>query len=122
MALTVEPVMHVVIYVAQELAARVADRVRRHRGLVHSSEHRDGVQTVEARVPQAEVPAFVSALLADTNGRVRTSMSICDYWPVADHPPGDPTAGVREPRPKAPISSSGAMALPEPKTDDDRLD
>ena len=73
-------------------------------------------------MPQAEVPAFVSALLADTNGRVRTSMVICDYWPVAEHPPGEPTAGVRQRRPKAPISSSGAIALPEPTSDDDRPD
>jgi translation elongation factor EF-G len=110
--------MDVVIVVPQEFAARVQARVPHHRGRVHSSEHRDGVQTIRARVPQAEVAAFVSAVLADTNGRARTSMALHEYWPVMEGPPGDPTAGVRQPRPNAPVSRSGAIAVPEPEPDD----
>ena len=117
MALDVEPVMHVVIVVDQEFAARVEARVPRHRGRLHSSEHRDGVQTIGARVPQADVAAFVSALMTDTNGRARTSMEIYEYWPVLERPPGDPSAGVREPRPNVPVSRSGAIAVPEPDDD-----
>ena len=114
MALDVEPVMHVVIVVPQEFAARVEARVPHHRGRVHSSEHRDGVQTIRARVPQADVAAFVSALMVDTSGAARTSMVLYEYWPVLQPPPGDPAAGVREPRPKVPAGRSGAVALPEP--------
>src|SRR5215203_7269581 len=90
--------MHVVIVVPQEFAARVEARVSRHRGRLHSSEHRDVVRTIRARVPEADVAAFVSAVLADTNGRARTSMVLYGSWPVLERPPGDPMAGVREPR------------------------
>ena len=110
--------MDVVIVVPQEFAARLAARVPRHRGRLHSSEHRDGVQTIRARVPQAEVAAFVSAVLADTNGRARTSIALYEYWPVMERPPGDPTAGVRQPRPKVPVLRNGAIAVPEPEPDD----
>jgi translation elongation factor EF-G len=111
--------MHVVIVVAQEFAACLHALVPRHRGRLDSSEHRDGVQTIRARVPQAEVAAFVSAVLADTNGRGRTSMVLDEYWPVLERPPGEPTAGVREPRPNVPVLRSGAIAVPEPEPDDD---
>ena len=114
MALGVEPVMYVVIVVPQDFAARAEARVPDHRGQVHSSEHRDGVQTIRARVPQADVGAFVSALMVDTKGAARTSMVLYEYWPVLEPPPGDPTAGVREPRPKVPIRRTGTIALPEP--------
>ncbi len=114
MALTVEPVMHVVIVVAQEFAARLEARLPLHRGRLHSSEHRDGVQTIRARVPQADVAAFVSAVLADTNGGARMSMALHEYWPVLERPPGEGTAGVREPRPNVPVLRSGAIAVPEP--------
>ena len=107
--------MHVVIVVAQEFAARLHARVPLHRGRLHSSEHRDGVQTISARVPQAEVAAFVAAVLTDTNGLARMSMALYEHWPVAERPPGgDQAAGVREPRPKAPVLRSGAIAVPEP--------
>jgi hypothetical protein len=72
------------------------------------------VQTIRARVPQADVAAFVSALMADTHGTARTSMVLCEYWPALRPPSGDPTAGVREPRPKVPTGRSGAIAVPEP--------
>ena len=109
--------MHVVIVVAQEFAARLEARILRHRGRLHSSEYRDGVQTIGARVPQAEVAAFVSAVMADTDSRARTSMVLYEYWPVLEHPPGDPTTGVREPRPNVPVLRSGANAVPEPSDD-----
>jgi translation elongation factor EF-G len=112
-ALNVEPVMHVMIVVPQALAARVEARIPHHRGLVHSSEHRDGLQTIRARVPEANVAAFVTVLMLDTNGTARTSMVLYEYWPVLQ-PPGDPTAGVREPRPRVPFGRSGAIAVPEP--------
>jgi translation elongation factor EF-G len=106
--------MHVVINVPQEYAARVETRVSRARGRVVESEHRDGTQTIRARVPEVEVGAFVSALVEDTGGRVRTSMVLYEYWPVPERPPGEPTAGVREPRPRAPTGRTGAIAVPEP--------
>ena len=111
--------MHVVLTVPQEYAARVAARVPRHRGRLQSSEHRDGVQTIHAHVPQAEVGPFVSAVLADTNNQARTSMTLAEYWPTLERPPGDPAAGVREPRPNVPVLRSGAIAVPEPDPDDD---
>ena len=111
--------MHVVIVVAQESAARVQNRVHRHRGRVDSSEHRDGEQTISARVPEAEVAAFVSALMADTDCRARTSMVLYEYWPALERPPGDLTTGVREPRPNVPVLRSGTIAVPEPEHDDD---
>ena len=83
------------------------------------SQHRDGVQTIRAHVPQAEVAAFVSAVLADTNNQARLSMALSEYWPILERPPGDPAAGVREPRPNVPVSRSGAIAVPEPDPDDD---
>ena len=113
MALNVEPVMHVVIVVPQAFAARVEARVPHHRGLVQSSEHRDGVQTIRARVPEVSVAAFVAELMTETNGTARTSMVLYEYWPVLQ-PPADPAAGVREPRPKVPVGRSGAIAVPEP--------
>jgi len=113
MTLAVEPVMHVVIVVPHVFAARVEARIPHCRGRLQSSEHRDGLQTIRARVPEASVPAFVSALMADTNGTARTSMVLYEYWPVLQ-PPGDPAAGVREPRPKIPTGRSGAIAVPEP--------
>src|SRR5688500_5502181 len=111
--------MHVVIVLPQECAARLHARVPMHRGRLHASEYRDGEQTISARVPQAELAAFVSAVLADTNGLARMSMKLHEYWPEL-HPPsgGDPTAGVREPRPNVPVLRSGAIAVPEPKADD----
>src|SRR4051794_10475928 len=104
--------MHVVNIVPQEFAASLDARVLQHRGPLQLSEHRDGVQTIHACAPQAEVAAFVSAVLADTNGRARTSMAVCEYWPVLEPPPGDATAGVREPRPNVPVLRSGAIAVP----------
>lgn len=115
----VEPVMHVVIIVPQEYAARVAVRIPRHRGRFQSSEHRDGVQTIRAHVPQAEAGAFVSAVLAETNNQARTSMALAEYWPASERPPGDPAVGVREPRPNVPIVRGGAIAVPEPPPDPD---
>lgn len=114
MALDAEPVMRVVIFVPQRFAAGAEACVSDHRGLVDSSEHRDGLQTIRARVPHADVAVFVSALLADTDGAARTSMMLSEYWPVLQSPPGDPTTGVREPRPKIPAGRSGAIAVPEP--------
>lgn len=113
MALPVEPVLQVVIFVAPEFAAGVENCVLRYRGRLDSSEHREGMQTIRARVPQAEVGLFVSALMADTNGSARTSMRLCEYWPAFERPPGYPTTGVREPRPKTPVLRNGAVAIPE---------
>lgn len=115
MAFTVEPVMHVVIIVPQECAARVEARLPHHRGRVQSSRHRDGQQTIGARIPQAEVPAFITALVQETGGRARTSMVLFEYWPVAERPPLDPAAGVRQPVPRIPTGRSGAVAVPEPE-------
>ena len=114
MALLLEPVLHVVVFVAPEFTAAVEGCVLRYRGRLGSSEHREGVQTVRARVPQADVGPFVSALMAETNGSARTSMKLCEYWPTLERPPGDPTTGVREPRPKVPVLRNGAIAGPEP--------
>ena len=111
--------MHVVIVVPQEFAARVAARVPAHRGRLQSSEYRDGVQTIRAHVPEREVAAFVSEVLADTNNLARTSMALSEYWARLERPPGDATVGVLEPRPKLPVSRSGAIAVPEPEPDDD---
>ena len=106
--------MHVVISVSHEFAARVEACVPRHRGRVVSSEHRAGAQTIRARVPQATLAAFVSALMAETHHTARTSMVLYEYWPTLQPPPGDPTAGVREPRPTRPPGRRGAIAVPEP--------
>jgi translation elongation factor EF-G len=116
-AFSLEPVLHVVISVAPEFAAGVEGCVLRRRGRLDSSEHRDGVQTIHARVPHAEVGPFVSALMADTNGSARTSMRLCEYSPTLERPPGDPMSRVREPRPKAPVLRNGAIAVPEPDGD-----
>ena len=113
-ALAVEPVLNVVIYVSHEFATRVEACVPRHRGRLVSSEVRAGVQTIRARVPQTNVGAFVSALMAATNGTARTSMVLYEYWPLLQPPPGEPTVGVREPRPTVPPGRSGAIAVPEP--------
>jgi len=114
MTLNLEAVMHVVIVVPHVFAARVEARIPHYRGRVQSSEHRDGSQTIRARVADVSVPAFVSALMADTNGTARTSMVLYEHCPVPQ-PPGDPAAGVREPRPKVPTGRSGAIAVPEPQ-------
>ena len=111
--------MHVVVVVPQAFAAGVAASVASHRGRLESSEYRDGVQTISAHVPQAEVAAFVSEVLAYTNNQARTSMALSEYWPTFERPPGEPTSGVLEPRPKLPVSRSGAIAVPEPDPDDD---
>lgn len=111
--------MHVVIVVPQEFAARVAARVTAHRGHLLSSEHRDGEQTIRADVPHDEVPAFVSEVLADTNNKARTSMALTEYWPTSERPPGNPPAGVREPRPKVPSLRSGGMSVAEPLPDEE---
>lgn len=72
------------------------------------------MQTIRARVPQADLGAFVSALMADTHHTARTSMVLDEYWPTPEPPPGDPTVGVREPRPTPPAGRRGAIAVPEP--------
>lgn len=117
MTLPLEPVLDVMIVVAPEFAPSVHSFLLRHRGRLYSSEHGDGVQRIRARVPQAEAGPFVSALMAHTNGSARTSMRLCEYWPTPERPPGDPTAGVREPRPKMPILRNGAIAAPESEGD-----
>ena len=119
MSVPLEPVLQVVVLVAPEFAAGVEGYVRRYRGRLHSSEHRDGVQTICARVPQAEVGPFVSGLMAYTNCSARTAMRLCESWPTLQRPPGDPTSGVREPRPQVPVLRNGAVALPEPQPDAD---
>ena len=106
--------MHVVVFVPQQYAAAVLAVVSQHRGLVRSSEYRDGTQTIRARVPQAEVPGFTAKLLRQTDGRARFSMVLYEYWPIAPPPTGEPEAGVREPRPRVPVLRSGAMEVPEP--------
>ena len=106
--------MHVLVVVSHEFAARVEGRVHQHRGRLHSSEYRDGVQTIRARIPQADVAAFTSALMVDSHGTARTSMVLYEYWPEPQPPSGDPTASVREPRPRVPTPRSGAIAVPEP--------
>lgn len=110
--------MHVVIIVPQECNTAVLATVSRSRGRIVSSEYRDGTQTIKARVPQAEVSGFISTLIRQTDGRARTSMVLYEYWPVSGPvsgpSSGDPAAGVREPRPKAPVLRSGAISLDEP--------
>jgi len=117
MPLYVEPVMHVVVIVPQEGNTAVLATLAQHRGRVVSSEYRDAKQKISARVPQAEVPGFSTKLWRQTDGRAHTSMVLYEYWPVSQPPPGDPAAGVREPRPKVPVGRSGAVALPEPDED-----
>jgi elongation factor G len=118
MALYVEPVMQVVIFVPPDYATAVLAALARHRGLIRSSECREGTQVFRARVPHAEVGGFASTLFRITDGRASTSM-VLEYWPVARPPSGEPEAGVREPRPRLPVLRSGAIAVPEP--DDDGL-
>jgi translation elongation factor EF-G len=110
-------VLQVVIFVAPEFAVGAEACVVRYRGRLDSSEHHEGMRTIHARVPQAEVGSFVSTLMADSNGRARTSMRLCEHWPTPERPPGYPTTGVREPRPKLPLLRSGAIAVPEPTGD-----
>jgi translation elongation factor EF-G len=112
--------MHVVIDLPQECAAAILARVVRHRGRVLSSEYRDGIQLIRARIPQAEVGAFATVLWRETGGRARSSMVLYEHWPVSQPPPGDPAAGVREPRPKVPVGRTGAVSVPEPDPDPDR--
>jgi translation elongation factor EF-G len=114
-ALPLEPVLHVVIFVSPEFAVGVEGCVLRYRGRLESSKHREGVQTIRALLPQAAAGPFVSALMADTNGTARTAMRLCEFWPTLERPPGDPTTGVREPRPNVPVLRNGAIAVPEPK-------
>ena len=109
--------MHVVIDLPQECAAAILAKVARHRGRVVSSEYRDGKQLIRARIPQAEVSAFATVLWRETGGRASSSMVLYEHWPVSQPPPGDPAAGVREPRPKVPVGRSGAVAVPEPDPD-----
>jgi translation elongation factor EF-G len=112
-------VLHVVIFVPLEFADGVKSGVLRYRGRFDSSARCDAVPeiAIHARVPQAEVGPFVSALMAYTNGSARTSMRLCEYWPAPHRPPADPTIAVREPRPNAPVSRNGAIAIPEPDED-----
>ena len=111
--------MHVVINAPQEWNTAVLATVAKYRGRLVSTEYREGSVKVSARVPQAEVGAFSTALVRQTDGRASTSMVLYEYWPISEPPPGEPEAGVREPRPKVPVLRSGAVAVPEP--DDDRL-
>ena len=109
--------MHIVIFLPQECNTAVLAAITRHRGRTLSSEYCGGTQKISARVPQAEVPGLASALWRHTGGRAHTSMVLYEYWPVSQPPPGDPDAGVREPRPRVPVGRSGAVAMPEPDDD-----
>jgi len=106
--------MHVVITAPQEWNTAVLAAVAKHRGRLVSTEYRDGALKMSARVPQAEVGPFSTTLLRQTDGRASTSMVLYEYWPISEPPPGEPEAGVREPRPKVPVLRSGAVAVPEP--------
>ena len=106
--------MHVVIFVSPECNTAVLAAVSKHRGRVQSSEYVDGTQKISARVPQAEVGDLSSTLWRQTDGQARTSMVLYEYWPALQPPPGEPEAGVREPRPRVPAGRSGAVAVPEP--------
>jgi translation elongation factor EF-G len=106
--------MYVVIIVPHECNPAVLAAVAQSRGLLVSSEYRDEQQIVRARIPQSDIPGFTSKLHRQTDGRARTSMVLYEHWPVAEPPRGDPSTGVREPRPKAPVLRSGAIAVDEP--------
>ena len=116
MALDFAPMMHIVIVVPRAFAARVEACVPNHRGRLYSSDRRDEVQTIHARVPKANVAAFVSALMIAADGTAQTSMLLYQYFPNAQPPPADPTAGVREPWPRSPSPRRGAIAVAEPAT------
>jgi elongation factor G len=115
--LDVEPIMHVVIVVPQECQTAVLAAVARCRGRSVVSEYRDGVQKITARIPQVEVADLSTTLWRLTDGRARTSMVLYEYRPVLQPPPGEPEAGVRQPRPLVPVGRSGAVAVPEPDDD-----
>jgi elongation factor G len=114
MPLHVEPVMHVVITAPQEWNTAVLATVAKYRGRLVSTDYREASVKISARIPQAEVGAFSTTLVRQTDGRASTSMVLYEYWPISEPPPGEPEAGVREPRPRVPVLRSGAVAIPEP--------
>ena len=84
MPLHTEPVMHVVITAPAECNTAVLATVAKYRGRLVSTEYRQGSVTISARVPQAEVGAFSTTLLRQTDGRASTSMVLYEYWPIAE--------------------------------------
>jgi elongation factor G len=117
-AVLLEPVMHVEVGVPEEHAEEVIGNLSDRRGVIQSTEDRDGTRVITARVPLPEMFGYATDLRSRTMGRGTHSMRFDRYQPCPPAEGDDEGRAslVREPHKPGPLRD-GRVALPEPDDD-----
>ena len=77
-----EPVMNLEIQVPGEFQGKITGHLGRKRGIVTSAEVNDGLCTIQAEVPLAELFDYANDIRSMTQGRGQFSMTHCGYREV----------------------------------------
>ncbi len=114
-----EPVMHVQVSVPTDSIDVVIKNLESRRGTVQSSEHRDGTQLIDARVPLSKMFGYSTDLRARTRGRGTFAMQLESYQPFRPAEGSDDSQDslVGAPLKPRPTPRASSIALPEPDGD-----
>ncbi|HUJ70896.1 MAG TPA: elongation factor G [Verrucomicrobiae bacterium] len=80
-----EPIMNVTVYVPDQYMGDITGDLNHRRGRILSVESADGMQAIQAQVPQAELFKYASELRSMTGGRASFEMEFSHYEQVPQH-------------------------------------
>ena len=80
-----EPIMELEITVPDDSVGAVNGDLNSRRGRLHGMEPRDGMTTIKAEVPMAEILTYSQALTSLTGGRADSHMHFLRYDEVPTH-------------------------------------
>jgi elongation factor G len=78
-----EPVNHVEVLCPEDLTGAVMGEIQSRRGIVEGMDTESHFQKISAKVPQAEMHGFSSALRSISQGRAKFRMNFDSYWPLS---------------------------------------
>jgi translation elongation factor EF-G len=108
--------MRVEVVIPHDCTEDVIGNLASRRGVIGSQEARDGMQTVQARVPLSEMFGYATDLRSRTRGRGAYVMQFEHYQPFrpADNNDDSLDSLVGVPRRPTPTLRESSVALPEP--------
>jgi elongation factor G len=80
-----EPVMNITVYVPDQYMGDITGDLNHRRGRILTVEPADGLQSIKAQVPQAEIFKYASELRSMTGGRGSFEMEFSHYEQVPQH-------------------------------------
>jgi len=80
-----EPVMNITVYVPDQYMGDITGDLNHRRGRIMTVDAADGLQSIKAQVPQAEIFKYASELRSMTGGRGSFEMEFSHYEQVPQH-------------------------------------